>query len=470
MRMRFPFCYGIASVTELSHLVVVLDAEIDGRLATGVAADGLAPKWFTKNPETTFEEDDLPQMLRVIARAAGTAVGLPAMATAFHWWQAMYSAQSEWAGAAGVPGLLAGFGLSLIERALLDAVCRSQGVTLHQAFTDEIVGGSPGDIRPAASGLRWRDILPAAPAARIAVRHTIGLGDRLTATDVAGDQPDDGLPFTLEENLQRYGLRFLKVKISGDFDRDHDRLLRIASLLDRAGHRSTRFTLDGNEAYQQLSAFRSHWERHLDDASLRSWFDEGLLFVEQPLHRDVALDSDVAEAVREWPDAPPMVIDESDADLDSLPRALELGYAGTSHKNCKGVFKGFANLASITVARQHGLPAVLSAEDLINVGPIALHQDLAVVACLGLTHVERNGHQYLRGLSMFPDTIQNVAASAHAELYHREFDYPSVNIRDGYIDLTSINSSPFGVAPELPVTDIPRWDIGPPDEAVTGCR
>jgi hypothetical protein len=44
-----------------------------------------------------------------------------------------------------------------------------------------------------------------------------------------------------------------------------------------------------------------------------------------------------------WPEAPPMIIDESDAELTSLRRALELGYRGTSHKNCKGVFKGLAN-------------------------------------------------------------------------------------------------------------------------------
>ena len=50
-----------------------------------------------------------------------------------------------------------------------------------------------------------------------------------------------------------------------------------------------------------------------------------------------------------------------------MPRAFNLGYAGVSHKNCKGVIKGLANAA--LVARRGGL---LSAEDLANVVLIGL--------------------------------------------------------------------------------------------------
>ena len=64
------------------------------------------------------------------------------------------------------------------------------------------------------------------------------------------------------------------------------------------------------------------------------------MFVEQPFHRDMALDPDVLHDLAAWRVRPTLIIDESDAELDSLPRALALGYHGTSHKNCKGVFKG----------------------------------------------------------------------------------------------------------------------------------
>jgi hypothetical protein len=40
--------------------------------------------------------------------------------------------------------------------------------------------------------------------------------------------------------------------------------------------------------------------------------------------------------LREWEEVP-VIIDESDDRPSSLKRALDCGYAGTSHKNCEGV-------------------------------------------------------------------------------------------------------------------------------------
>ena len=62
---------------------------------------------------------------------------------------------------------------------------------------------------------------------------------------------------------------------------------------------------------------------------------------------------------------------------------------------------------------------ILSGEDLSNVGPVALPQDLCVAANLGITHVERNGHHYFRGLSMFPPDVQAAALRAQPDLYRR---------------------------------------------------
>ena len=57
MRTRFPFRYGIASMTELPHVFVLLRGSVDGTACAGLAAEGLPPKWFTKDPETRFGED-----------------------------------------------------------------------------------------------------------------------------------------------------------------------------------------------------------------------------------------------------------------------------------------------------------------------------------------------------------------------------------------------------------------------------
>ena len=89
----------------------------------------------------------------------------------------------------------------------------------------------------------------------------------------------------------------------------------------------------------------------------------------------------------------------------------------------------------------------------MNLGPVALLQDLAVGATLGLTHMERNGHHYVTGLRPMPAEVQQGILESHADLYHEhETDgdrFPTLTIRQGAIRLTSINESPFGYALKL---------------------
>lgn len=173
-----------------------------------------------------------------------------------------------------------------------------------------------------------------------------------------------------------------------------------------------------------------------------------LLFVEQPLHREIALDESAGDW-RGWLDRPPIIIDESDAEIGSLRRALSLGYAGTSHKNCKGVFKGIANACRIAqLNRQDAATGFLmSGEDLSNIGPVALPQDLAVQAMLGIASVERNSHNYFAGLSFWPETMQRAVLEQHPDLYVRgAAGWPRLDVRDGELDLGSVNAAPFGVA------------------------
>jgi len=166
---------------------------------------------------------------------------------------------------------------------------------------------------------------------------------------------------------------------------------------------------------------------------------------EQPVHRDKALSDD--PALREWPDRPRLIIDESDGAVGDLPRALALGYAGTSHKNCKGIVKGIANACLLEKRRRAGERVVLTGEDLCNLGPVALLQDLAMMALLGIAHVERNGHHYYRGLSLWPADWQDAVLAAHGDLYRKHRDgFACLQIREGRVALSSVNKAPFGVA------------------------
>ncbi len=461
VRTRMPFKYGIATMTEAPHAFVRLRVEIDGRLATGVAADHLPPKWFTKEPQQSLD-DEVAEMLRVIRQAVRRAPGTRAE-SAFAAWRQLWEAQAAWGRAEKLPPLLVHFGTALVERAMLEAVCRAAGRPFHQLLHANTFGVRLGDIHPELAGRAPADFLPENPLPAVLARHTVGLADPLQDADIGPDERlDDGLPQSLEASIRAYGLRHFKVKVSGNLDRDRERLGRLAQVIGRVcGVADYALSMDGNEQFHSLAAFREFWQNLERTEALLPLFGHHLLFVEQPFHRDVALRAEVLGSLRDWRERPPLIIDESDADLDSLPQALRLGYHGTSHKNCKGVFKGIANACLLAHLRREQ-PAggfVSSGEDLANIGPVALLQDLAVCAALGIESVERNGHHYFAGLSMFPPGVQRQVAEAHPDLYRASRDgWPTLTLRDGTLRLGSVNAAALGVGPAIDVEQFAPLD------------
>jgi hypothetical protein len=447
-RTRMPFRFGIAVMTEAPHVFLHGTYEVNGKVVTGVAAEGLLPKWFDKSPDKSAEQE-IDEMLLVIRQAVATARSLPA-STAFDFWRQLYDVQMPWAAAKGLPPLLAHFGVSMVERTLLDALARAQGVNFGTLLRENLPGIRLGEIHPELEGRLPAEFLPARPLAKVIARHTVGLSDPLTAAHVQpADKLDDGLPQTLEDCIRFYGLHHFKLKVRGDVEADLARLQKIAEVVTRQCGERYAFTLDGNEQYKQFPKFVELWDRIIADPALAKFFTK-LIFIEQPLYRSVALDPSIAK-IRDWKGGPPMIIDESDAEIGDLARALELGYAGTSHKNCKGVMKGVAHRCLINHRNAIGKTTrhQMSGEDLVNIGPVALLQDLAAQAALGNDTVERNGHHYFRGLSIFTASISQAMLAGHGDLYTKLNGTARLNVRQGELNLDSVNAAPFGVAAEL---------------------
>lgn len=461
LQSRFPFRYGIANMSEMPQLTVRAEVEIDGQHCSGVAADCLPPKWFTKDTTTDYQNDDLPAMLQAIRRAADLAVDLNSQPSVFQWWWELYNAQLAWSRDQAVEPLLAGLGTSLMERAVIDAVCRQRQTTLFDALRSNLFEINLATLRPTLDACRLEDILLKHPIDTVRLRHTVGLSDPLTDAEISiEDKLSDGLPYSLVANIREYGLQYFKIKLSGDAVHDCQRMSQISDILRSEVGAATRLTLDGNEQYQSIEHFRECWDQIRSSAAVREMMDRFLIFVEQPLHRDQALDPSVGEALRNWPEAPPIIIDESDAELHSLPTALELGYSGTSHKNCKGVIKSVAAVATISRRSTFTKPLVVSAEDLANVGPIALLQDLAVVSALGMKHVERNGHHYFAGLSMYPESVQQEMIADHGDLYRwHSGGFATLAPVDGHLNLGSVKRAPFGLAKPPDLSQFASWEF-----------
>jgi hypothetical protein len=449
MHTRMPFRYGITTLTAVPHLFLRATVEVDGKRQLGMTADHLPPKWFTKNPDTSPRED-IAGLLEVITTACDVARAVPKQPTVFAWWRRMYDAMRAWGGGWEKPPLLVHFGTSLLERAMIDAFCRAEGTSFATALRKNGLGADLGAVHAELAGSDPAAFLPAEPLRTIISRHTVGLTDPLTDADIVpAERVDDGLPQSLEACVRAYGLTHFKIKLWGDAARDHDRLRGVADVIARTAFQDGgdyAFTLDGNENFKEIEPFRRLWDSLTGEPSLRRFMTR-LLFVEQPLHRDVALSDDVRKEFRAWEKRPPVIIDESDGETGSAARALECGYAGTSHKNCKGVFKSVANTALLATRRRRepGRLFVISAEDLSNIGPLALMQDTAVVASLGISHAERNGHHYFKGLSALPEELQATVLRAHDDVYRRhERGFVTFRVKGGHTEVGSIVDAPFG--------------------------
>lgn len=289
----------------------------------------------------------------------------------------------------------------------------------------------------------------------------MGLVDPISAAD-RGPEVDDGLPATLEDYLDRDRIRYLKIKVAGRLDEDIARLEAIAAVLDRR-EGAFHISLDGNEQYREPAAFLDLLARIKATPELARLYRQ-IMFIEQPLDRAVALDPSVQAALAVLSRDKPVIIDEADGWPGAFREAAALGYRGTSHKNCKGIYKSLQNMALVGLRNQRaGRPELLmSAEDLSNVAVVALQADLASVALLGISHVERNGHHYFRGLGHLTEAEKADALARHPDLYERRGDEVFLRITDGMLDCASLQVPGMGFAalPDMAsLAPVEQWDF-----------
>jgi hypothetical protein len=426
--------------------VVELELAGDAGARRGWASEHLPPKWFTKDPDSAFE-DDIRDMVAVIEHAVAIAPGLTG-ATPFDLWWQLQEAQATWGEANDVPGLLSGLGSALVERALIDAACRLLGRPFAELLRDGSLGFDAARVHPELADQSLEEAFPDSGTQQIAIRHTVGLADALTDDEVI-DSPGDGLPVSLEAIITRYSVTHFKIKTAGDLPVDIARLHRILALTREHGV-DPWFTIDGNESMKTADHLLRWGRGLLDEAGLGEVLRERLIAVEQPFHRSIALGPEVGEALRALD--LPVIIDESDDAIGTVRAAMDLGYAGGTYKGCKGVFRGLANSALV---QRRGLSgrAVLTAEDLSTLPPLTAPQDLVVAAVMGLTHIERNGHHYFGRLAPIDTGLEGALLEAHPDLYERQPDGAvRLRIEGGDVQLGSLLRSPFGLAPEPDTT------------------
>ena len=124
--LRLPFRFGVVTLRECPQAFVRARIEFaDGKSTWGAAAEMMAPKWFDKNLQLSNEDnfDQLRDVLR-LARDAYLGDGTPA--SAFGHFARHHDGHLAAATARGYNPLLASYGPALVDRAVLDALCRSR--------------------------------------------------------------------------------------------------------------------------------------------------------------------------------------------------------------------------------------------------------------------------------------------------------------------------------------------------------
>lgn len=463
-RLRMPFRFGVITVTHGLQAYARVRVHLeDGREGWGYAAEALGAKWFDKNPALA-DEQNIEQLRKAIEIASDAYRAAPFM-TAFDLYAEHYRAQLDAGATVELLPLVASYGPALLDRAVLDAMCRIWGISFWTAMRANLVGMRSHAIAPDLAGFDFDAFLASLePGRTIEARHTVGLVDPIVAADQpAGTRVGDGLPETLEEVVATYGNRYFKLKVSGRLDADLERLVRIAGVLDTI-RGPVQITLDGNEQYEDIEAVAALWSAMEAEPALQR-LCASTLFVEQPIKRQVALVRSVQPLAR----FRPVIIDESDGDLDAFPRARALGYSGVSSKNCKGFYKSLMNLARCRQWNAAGADGYfMSGEDLTTQAGLSVQQDLALASLLGLTHVERNGHHFIDGFAGRPLGETQDFLRVHPDLYHAQRGRVRLDIAHGLLQIGSLECAGFGtsVVPDLSTTarmPTAAWPTRPAD-------
>ncbi|KFB10886.1 enolase C-terminal domain-like protein [Nitratireductor basaltis] len=443
---RFAFRFGAAEVKSARQAFVrVRLVDEAGGVARGWSAEMMMPKWFDKNPALS-PQDNAEQLRRSLHLAMQACLNAGS-GTAFDLHTAVEAELHAACESEGLGGLIASFGLALVDRAIIDGICRHVGLPVERVVQKNLLG-IDARTAPDLAGFPLDTFLSRRRIhADIAVRHTVGLGDALDASDLE-QQLDDGLPQTLAQVIAAYGHRWFKLKIGGDVEADLARLERVAAILERE-QPDYRATLDGNEQYRDedhVLELLDGLERNARLAKLR----EHIVFLEQPIARARALEAPIGKLATRIS----VEVDESDASMDAFVRGKALGYSGVSSKSCKGFYRALLNRARVELWNNAAGRKLffMSAEDLTTQAGLGLQQDLALAGLIGTEHVERNGHHFVRGMPGVPETELRQWAQAHGDLYRPLGQSLQLDIRDGRISLKSV-----GAATGLGASVEPYW-------------
>jgi hypothetical protein len=427
VRFVRPFRFGAVVIHATPQTFVRVEIEVEGKgISVGASAELLVPKWFDKRPRLSPEQT-VGELRRSLEIARELYLSHRSFETAFGLHARCLAGQVAACASEDIPPLAAGYGPAEIDKAILDALLRACRVNFFDGMAANIA-----DIDARLTpDLRDEDVTQFLARCRrlerVAIRHTVGLDDGIEGQGGVADARENA------------GARYFKLKLNGDPEHDVARLTRIGRELATLPH-DYQVTLDANEQYADLVALRALLDRLDRDPALAP-IAAKLLYVEQPMPREITAQSPLgALAERDF------IIDEADDSYEAFPAARALGYRGVSSKSCKGIYKSILNATRAAKWSTGGEKFFITGEDLTCQAGLAVQQDLALGALIGVTHAERNGHHYVDGFGEAPAAEAQAFLSAHPDLYVRDGNSVRLAIHGGDLLTGSLTGPGFASA------------------------
>ncbi len=311
---------------------------------------------------------------------------------------------------------------SPIDAALHDAFGNAAGIDTYEGYGPDHMQHDLSRWLGARFDGRYISDYLSPLAKKVDAFHLVGGLDKLSEAEISDDDPQDGIPVSLDQWVRYEGLHCLKVKLRGnDLAWDLERLLDIVAVTRqehaKLGIKDLWLTGDTNEMCNTPEYMIELLEK-LRESDAQAF--QSMLYVEQPCERDLRrrmLD------VRKLATIKPVIVDEALSSLEDLELALELGYSGAALKSCKCQSEELVIAARLT---EFGLP--LAVQDLTNPGIALLHSVGLAGRLKTIRGVESNSRQF------FPDSSE-AERQIHPGVYR---------LAAGQIDTSTIRGTGLG--------------------------
>jgi len=336
-------------------------------LITGAEQPKPYPGIAVLTPDTDFEE--CAQASDQAARFATQTHGF----SVFEVWRKIRDGMTAWQASNRRSEKAAGFGLALVERAIIDAQCRLWKTDLRDAVQANRFRINLGEVCKPLAGREPSELLEANDQSGMRPRLAIAPGD-----DLSPESP-------LAQTLAVGKIRDLSIGLTGNIDADFARIFDVGQCLGKSLGSRFNLSLEGNGTYAAPGDLRRLMEKLRNDPATRSLAQE-ITFIEQPFPVDSSFSPAAVAVFAEWPERPAILVDEANTTPTAAARALEWGYSGAVFRANRGLIPGLV-YACLLGARREREPV---GKWMLAGGPVSLQSafgaqsEIAAANALGL--------------------------------------------------------------------------------------